>query len=102
MGKKYAQVSGDHNPIHTSALFAKMMSLKQPIIHGWYMVSRACEQIERLKQREVEAVQVQFKSPVYLPDTSTFEFSEKNNNISFSISDCKSEKLCMMGEVRCK
>lgn len=100
MGKKYARVSGDQNPIHTSTFFARLMGLKQPIVHGWYMVSRLCEQIERLKQEEVESIQVQFKNPVYLPSTSTFEFSEKNNNISFSISNCKSEKLCMMGEVR--
>ena len=33
----YAQVSGDHNPIHTSRIFANYVALKGSITHGMYI-----------------------------------------------------------------
>lgn len=32
----YAQVSGDHNPIHVSRIFANYVALKSNITHGMY------------------------------------------------------------------
>ncbi|MEZ4685600.1 MAG: MaoC/PaaZ C-terminal domain-containing protein [Bacteroidia bacterium] len=47
MAKRYAAISGDKNPIHTSTMFAKMAGFNKRIIHGWYNASRACASAEQ-------------------------------------------------------
>jgi len=97
MGRRYAQISGDWNPIHTSGWLAKLMGLKQPIIHGWYMVSRVCKEVELSRQKELNAISVQFKSPAYLPGTSIFEYVEQSDNLSFVVRNHKTGALCITG-----
>ena len=40
-GVRYAEVSGDRNPIHTSKLGAKALGFPRPIAHGMYTAARA-------------------------------------------------------------
>ncbi|WP_323958427.1 MaoC/PaaZ C-terminal domain-containing protein [Arthrobacter sp. JZ12] len=40
VGRRYAEVSGDYNPIHLSRLTARAMGMKRPIAHGMYLASR--------------------------------------------------------------
>ena len=44
-GRRYAAVSGDHNPIHLSALTAKPFGFRRAIAHGMYTASRALAQV---------------------------------------------------------
>ena len=41
IGRRYAAVSGDRNPIHLSALSAKALGFPRAIAHGMYTASRA-------------------------------------------------------------
>ena len=41
VGRRYAAVSGDRNPIHLSALSAKALGFPRAIAHGMYTASRA-------------------------------------------------------------
>lgn len=40
IGRRYAAVSGDCNPIHLGVLPARAMGLRRPIAHGMYLASR--------------------------------------------------------------
>ncbi|MBT7947276.1 MAG: acyl dehydratase, partial [Porticoccaceae bacterium] len=41
MGRRYAKVSGDYNPIHLSAMTAKFFGFKRAIVHGMWSKARS-------------------------------------------------------------
>lgn len=66
-GKRYAQLSGDYNPIHLSRFTAKLFGFKRPIIHGIYLVSKAYAQLNNQQSSPPQKGVFQFKSPFFLP-----------------------------------
>ncbi|MGO1563191.1 MAG: MaoC family dehydratase [Actinomycetaceae bacterium] len=65
----YAQVSGDHNPIHTSWLGARAFGFRQRIAHGMYTAARALHAAGRPGSTIWD---VEFGSPVPLPSKVAF------------------------------
>jgi hypothetical protein len=68
-GRAYARVSGDWNPIHLAGWTARLMGLREPIIHGMHPVATACVLLEARSGRRVTAVSVRFRAPVPLGST---------------------------------
>jgi acyl dehydratase len=70
VGRRYAAVSGDRNPIHLSALTAKAFGFPRAIAHGMWT---AAATLAALQGRLPDAVHadVRFKAPVLLPSTVT-------------------------------
>lgn len=95
-GRGYAKVSGDSNPIHTMAFFAKLMGFKRPIAHGWYSVARAVIEAEKHLQKHISKVEVAFKSPVFLPSQQDFALFEAEKGTGFSLHNSKG-KLVLYG-----
>ncbi|MFF0719103.1 MaoC/PaaZ C-terminal domain-containing protein [Micromonospora sp. NPDC003816] len=71
VGTDYARVSGDHNPIHTSRLGAKLFGFPRPIAHGMWSKARCLAAVEN-RLPEAYTVDVAFKLPVPLPSTVAF------------------------------
>jgi acyl dehydratase len=67
MGRRYARVSGDFNPIHLHPMTSRWFGFKKPIIHGMYMMARAQSDIEKRHGRAATQIDVTFKRPVVLP-----------------------------------
>jgi acyl dehydratase len=67
-GREYAAVSGDFNPIHLSALSAKILGLKRSIAHGMYLAARVINSVEAVAA-EPFAWDIEFAAPVFLPAT---------------------------------
>ena len=71
LGRRYARVSGDRNPIHTSRLGARVFGFRTPIAHGMWTAARCLAALEgRLPERYL--FDVAFKRPVPLPGTVAF------------------------------
>ncbi|WP_081785180.1 MaoC/PaaZ C-terminal domain-containing protein [Cellulomonas sp. KRMCY2] len=70
VGRRYAAVSGDRNPIHTSALAAKAFGFPRAIAHGMYTAARALADVGAARG-ESYVWQVEFAKPVLLPSTVT-------------------------------
>lgn len=67
IGRRYARVSGDYNPIHLSALTAKLFGFPQAIAHGLWNKARTVAALhEHLPAANIE-IYVEFKKPVRLP-----------------------------------
>lgn len=65
LGRHYAAVSGDYNPIHLSVLTARLFGFRRPIAHGMYVAARAAAEAHgRLRRLDVA-----FRSPVPLPSS---------------------------------
>lgn len=64
--RRYSSVSGDHNPIHTSTLGAKVFGFPAAIAHGMYSAAAVLANLEgQLPDRVTYAVR--FGKPVILP-----------------------------------
>ena len=67
IGRRYARVSGDYNPIHLSALTAKLFGFPQAIAHGLWNKARTLAALaEHLPAANIE-IEVEFRKPVRLP-----------------------------------
>ncbi|AZE70929.1 putative (3R)-hydroxyacyl-CoA dehydratase HtdX [Pseudomonas synxantha] len=67
IGRRYARVSGDYNPIHLSAPTAKLFGFPQAIAHGLWNKARTLAALgEHLPAANIE-IEVEFKKPVRLP-----------------------------------
>lgn len=66
LGRRYAAVSGDHNPIHLNALTARLFGFPRPIIHGMWTHARAVAALGG-ELPDAYRVRVQFAKPILLP-----------------------------------
>ncbi|MFC9809201.1 MaoC family dehydratase [Streptomyces griseoaurantiacus] len=69
VGRRYAAVSGDRNPIHLHPLGARLFGFSRPLAHGMWTVARC------LAEQPVEGavrVRAEFRAPVLLPATVTY------------------------------
>lgn len=94
LGRKYASVSGDFNPIHLSTWSAKSMGFRRAIAHGMY--SKAICLSHVLKQAMTDKtvspitsqMQIfsQFMQPIYLPTKCelTVDFDNKRAHLTDS------------------
>ena len=73
IGRAYAEVSGDSNPIHTNALAAKAFGFRAPITHGMYTAARALAEVPH---GDSFTWSVDFYSPITPPKKVTLEFGE--------------------------
>ena len=71
IGRQYAKVSGDYNPIHLSAASARLFGFPTAIAHGLWNKARTLAALAgHLPVANVE-IAVQFKKPVRLPSEVT-------------------------------
>lgn len=68
VGRRYASVSGDHNPIHTSSLAARAFGFPRRIAHGMYTAARALADVGPARG-DAFSWEVEFAAPVLLPST---------------------------------
>lgn len=67
IGRDYARVSGDYNPIHLSALTARAFGFPAAIAHGMWSLARVVAELELVWPQDGSRMTVEFKQPVLLP-----------------------------------
>lgn len=82
-GKKYASISGDYNPIHTSKYLAKLFGFKRDIAHGFGILAQAVNQFELANKTTIAAgrcqVDVIFKGPLYLESDASLKQADSSS-----------------------
>jgi acyl dehydratase len=73
LGRRYAAVSGDHNPIHLHGWAAKPFGFPRAIAHGMWTKARC---LAALRLAEAFTTEVRFKQPILLPGKVTFGEAE--------------------------
>jgi acyl dehydratase len=71
LGRRYASVSGDRNPIHLYGVTAKAFGFPRQIAHGMWSKARCIAAVEN-RLPDAVRVEVAFKTPVLLPATVRF------------------------------
>jgi hypothetical protein len=72
LGRRYASVSGDRNPIHLHPLTSRLFGFPRPIAHGMWTKARCLAALEPSLPDAYE-VSVEFRKPIVLPGRVTFE-----------------------------
>lgn len=85
LGRRYASVSGDHNPIHLYPLTAKALGFPRQIAHGMWSMARCVGALESRLLGEV-TVAVAFKKPILLPGTVAFGSRRTDDGYAFALS----------------
>ncbi|MGA8845473.1 MAG: MaoC/PaaZ C-terminal domain-containing protein [Nocardioides sp.] len=89
LGRQYAAVSGDHNPIHLYPLTAKALGFPRQIAHGMWTMARCVAALEN-RLPDAVRVDVAFKKPVFLPGSVAFGATSVDGGYAFSLSNPKS------------
>jgi len=99
LGRRYAGVSGDRNPIHMHSLTAKPLGFPGAIAHGMWTKARALAQLEGRLPESFE-VDVRFRKPILLPARVEFAEQDSGEQILFSVRDAKKGTPHLDGQVR--
>ncbi|WP_339725182.1 MaoC/PaaZ C-terminal domain-containing protein [uncultured Paraglaciecola sp.] len=86
LGRRYAKVSGDFNPIHLSKWSAMLFGFKQHIIHGMWTKSYCISELQKHNPKifnHAYLVNSAFKQPLYLPNQIEI-FSQTSGSNSLS------------------
>jgi acyl dehydratase len=88
LGRRYAAVSGDRNPIHMHAWTAKPLGFPRAIAHGMWTKARCLAAIESRLPDAFETV-VRFRKPIFLPGKVEFASASEGEAIQFAVRDAK-------------
>ena len=88
LGRRYAGVSGDRNPIHLYPLTAKAFGFPRQIAHGMWSMARCVGALENRLPDEVR-VAVSFKKPILLPGSVAFGSRRTPEGYAFSLTSPK-------------
>lgn len=96
LGRQYAAVSGDHNPIHLYSLTAKALGFPRQIAHGMWSMARCVSAIEN-RLPEAVTVEVAFKKPILLPGTVAFGLNSDDAGHAFALTKPKDGSPHLIG-----
>lgn len=96
IGRRYARIAGDYNPIHMFAASAKLFGFPRAIAHGLWNKGRALAELGSRLPSAGYQIDVRFHKPVLLPSNVHLQASEAEPHGQFSLLG-KDELLHMSG-----
>ncbi|MDZ5661990.1 MaoC/PaaZ C-terminal domain-containing protein [Nocardioides sp. S-58] len=96
LGRTYAGVSGDANPIHLWPLTAKALGFPRQIAHGMWTKARSVAAIEN-RLPEAVTVEVAFKKPVLLPGTVAYAARREADGWAFAVTSPRDASPHLVG-----
>lgn len=99
IGRRYAAVSGDRNPIHLYGLTAKAFGFPRAIAHGMWTKARALAALEAATP-DAFTVDVRFLRPVLLPARVTFAVEADGGRVDFGVRDERKKTPHLTGRLR--
>lgn len=85
LGRRYARVSGDYNPIHLTDLTAKLFGFKQAIAHGMWSKAKCLATMDKHLPDYGYSVAVDFHRPLFLPSQVQFYTGIRQGQRRFSL-----------------
>jgi acyl dehydratase len=98
VGRRYAAVSGDRNPIHLHPVTARLFGQPSPIAHGMWLKARCLAALEG-RVPDACSVDVRFKLPVRLGAKLAFTAHDGDGRWSFELVSAKDGRPHLSGTV---
>lgn len=99
LGRAYAAVSGDRNPVHLSGLVARGFGFPRRIAHGMWTMARCLSQLSG-RLPDAFTVEVEFRSAVLLPSTVAFAADRVADGWDFSVRGYPTGRPHLSGTLR--
>jgi acyl dehydratase len=96
LGRRYAAVSGDYNPIHLFPLTAKALGFNRQIAHGMWTKARSVAALEN-RLPDAVRVDVAFRKPVFLPGKVAFGAEPLGDGYAFTLTKPGSDTVHLVG-----
>lgn len=98
IGRRYAAVSGDRNPIHLHGLGAKLFGIRGPIAHGMWMKARCLAAFEERLGRPARYA-VRFKQPLRIPARAGLASAQRHDELDFALRSGDGDKVHLTGSI---
>lgn len=99
IGRRYGAVSGDRNPIHLTAMTAKLFGFKRAIAHGMWTKARALSYLLPADPLERASATVEFKTPLLLPGRAALWTERSDHGAQFEVRDKKGARPHLRGQL---
>lgn len=99
IGRRYGAVSGDRNPIHLTAMTAKLFGFKRAIAHGMWTKARALSYLLPADPLERASATVEFKTPMLLPGRAALWTERSDHGAQFEVRDKKGARPHLRGQL---
>ena len=98
IGRRYAAVSGDRNPIHLHGLGAKLFGIRGPIAHGMWMKARCLAAFEE-RLGQPARYTVRFKQPLRIPARAGLASARRHDELDFALRSGDGDKVHLTGSI---
>ncbi|WP_313003302.1 MaoC/PaaZ C-terminal domain-containing protein [Brevundimonas sp.] len=99
LGRRYAHISGDANPIHTSALGARLFGFRRAVAHGMWTKARAVAALSPPAPLNVAEVEVAFRAPLFLPGQVGLYAGPAGDIRDFEVRDATGARVHLRGRL---
>jgi acyl dehydratase len=99
IGRRYAEVSGDRNPIHLHPLTARLFGFPSAIAHGMWTKAHSLAAFEG-RLPDAFTIDVRFKQPVLLPAKAAFTSWHTDDGWAFELWNARKPKPHLEGSIR--
>ncbi|HOH28409.1 MAG TPA: MaoC/PaaZ C-terminal domain-containing protein [Candidatus Hydrogenedentes bacterium] len=100
MGRRYARITGDYNPIHISRILAKAFGFKRDIIHGMWSLAKCLAHLQDLNYEQGLRLDVAFKGPVFMDSDSFMKGHEIAGGYRFDLYCGKNPRPSIVAAIR--
>lgn len=83
MGKRYAKITGDYNPIHINKYAAKLFGFSSDIIHGMWNLAQAVNHLPGLDNDRPQRLDALFKGPSFIGATMAMQYAAQDEGYRF-------------------
>jgi acyl dehydratase len=98
IGRRYAGVSGDRNPIHMHPLTARLFGFPTAIAHGMWTKARCLAAFEG-RTRETYEIDAEFRSPLRIPGRVHFRSGHRGDAWRFRVEAPDGERQHLIGSI---
>lgn len=99
IGRRYAKICSDYNPIHISKLMAKLMGFKRDIAHAMWATSLSIGKVGVRTDKGAVRIDLGFKAPLVIGSKSYITRAEKKEYTRFDYILEGSDKPCVIGKI---
>ena len=75
--REFARLSGDFNPLHLDAQFARRTQMGAPVVHGVHTLLWALESVLRKDSFDIANIRVRFHQPLFLDETAELRIAAR-------------------------
>jgi acyl dehydratase len=99
VGRQYARVSGDFNPIHIANVAARFFGFKRAIAHGMWSLARCAAEIGAATFSQPCTLDVAFRRPITFCARIVLESWMADERVGFSLRDFDADRGHLLGSV---